>query len=385
MIDEGRVVELASELISVPSVTGEERRVMHRAKELLESSGIHVDLYGSEERPVVVGTVNPGAERLLVFNGHLDTVPIAVPEAWTREPFSPVVEEGRLYGRGACDMKSSCALMIHVLEVLSGLDTGLGVSVHLVPDEERGGVRGTGVLLDEMGKGNLRRPSYVVIGEKSNLKVRIAERGSFRFQIRFHGRATHTAYARTEGINAITKASKGVLALEHHIDKHHEWIGHPVLSVNSIQAGTVPNQVPGECVIDIDRRIIIGETADTVAAEVKEALDVAGMGDPDWSWELIAERDKDGNYVYSPANYTAPDTELGKAFFRAVPKAMGREPELFVEWAGGTDGRIYRKHGIQTIGFGPRGEHAHGPDEFVYVDSLMEQARVYLALVSELA
>ncbi len=385
LVDEVRILELAKELIRVPSVTGEEREVVHLAKEFMEESGVPVELRGSEDRPVVVSTMNPGASPLIVFNGHLDTVPVADPKAWTRDPFDPVVEDGRLYGRGACDMKASCAVIIHVLEILNRLGVRMAVGAQLVPDEERGGVHGTRLLLGEMDKGLIRRPDYVVIGEKSNLKVRIAERGSFRFSVRFRGRATHTAYARTEGVNAIAKASKGVLALERHIDKYHEWIGHPVLSVNSIQAGTVPNQVPAECVINIDRRLIIGEDAETVVAEVTEALDEAGKGDPDWRWELEARKDEDGKYVYSPPSHTALDTELVRAFFSAVPKAVGTEPELFVEWAGGTDGRFYRYAGVQTVGFGPRGEHAHGPDEFVYVDSLISQAKVYLALVLELA
>ena len=66
-------------------------------------------------------------------------------------------------------------------------------------------------------------------------------------------------------------------------------------------------------------------------------------------------------------------------------RILDAEPELFVEWAGGTDGRFYRYSGIQTVGFGPKGEHAHGPDEFVHIDSLVSQARVYLALVAELS
>ena len=244
---------------------------------------------------------------------------------------------------------------------------------------------GLRLLLLEMDRGQLRRPDYVVIGEKSSLKVRIAERGSFRFSIRFRGRATHTAYARVEGINAIAKASKGVLALEKGIDKYHPWIGHPVLSVNNISAGTVINQVPAECVIGIDRRLIIGETAESVVAEVTKDLDEAGQGDPDWRWELEAERDDNGDYVYSPPSYTAPETELVKAFYQAVPLAIGIKPELFVEWAGGTDGRFYRYAGIQTVGFGPKGEHAHGPNEFVHIDSLIAQARVSLATVLTLA
>ena len=274
-------MELAKELISIPSFTGEESAVAHHVRDTLEMSGLPVEIHGSDERPVITSTINPEASPFIVFNGHLDTVPIADLEAWTQDPFDPRMEDGKLYGRGSCDMK----------------------------------------------------------------------------------------------------ASKGVLALEKGIDKYHPWIGHPVLSVNSIKAGTVINQVPAECVIGIDRRLIIGETAESVVDEVTKTLDEAGRGDPGWRWELEAERNDNGGYVYSPPSYTAPDTELVKAFYQDVPLAMGVEPELFVEWAGGTDGRFYRYAGIQTVGFGPRGEHAHGPNEFVYIDSLIFQVRVYLAMV----
>jgi acetylornithine deacetylase/succinyl-diaminopimelate desuccinylase-like protein len=385
LVNEGRIVEIAKELVSIPSVTGEEFEVAHRAKSLLEEAGLHVELRGSEERPVVVSTLNLEAAPFLAFNGHLDTVPIADAGAWTKDPYDPVLEEGRLYGRGSCDMKASCGVIIHVLEILDKLGVDLAVGAQLVPDEERGGVYGTRLLIREMNRGELRRPDYVVIGEKSDLKVRIAERGILRYDVRFKGRATHTCNARVDGVNAIAKASKAVLALERHIDKYHPYVGHPVLSVNAIQAGTVINQVPAECVIGVDHRPIIGETAETVIAEAKQILEEAGRGDPEWSWELESNRDEDGKYIYSPPNHTAPETELGRAFFRAVPAALDREPELFVEWAGGTDGRFYRYAGIQTIGFGPSGKHAHGPDEFVYVESLVSQARVYLTLALEMA
>ncbi|MFP3950879.1 MAG: M20 family metallopeptidase [Candidatus Bathyarchaeia archaeon] len=379
------IVENAKRLIEIPSVTGEERDVMLYAQDMMEDDGIATRLYGSEERPILTGTINPDAERLLVFNGHLDTVPISDPNAWSMDPYKPEVKDNKLYGRGSCDMKASCGLMIHVMKLLKEMDLNLGIQVQLVPDEERGGGEGTQRLIEEINKGRIRRPDYVVIGEKSNLKIRIAERGIFQFEIKFDGRATHTAYARVEGINAIAKASKGVLALEKPIDKYHEWIGAPVLSVNSIEAGTVPNQVPSSCVIGVDRRLIIGESADSVVSEVTAALNEAGEGDPDWNWSIIAEKDQEGNYLYSTPSYTAPDSVLGEALHASVRKALNSKPELFVEWAGGTDGRFYRYADIQTIGFGPKGEHAHGADEFVYVDSLMDQARVYVALAHELS
>ena len=100
-VDEARIVELAKELVRVPSVSGEEKAVMHRARELLEEIGIEAELHGSEDRPIINAVLNPGAERLLVFNGHLDVVPIAKPDAWTKAPWDPVLIDGMLYGRGA--------------------------------------------------------------------------------------------------------------------------------------------------------------------------------------------------------------------------------------------------------------------------------------------
>jgi succinyl-diaminopimelate desuccinylase len=384
-ISREKIVELSQRLIRVPSVTGDEKRVVLLARDIIENLGIETRLLGSEERPILTATLNPKAKRIIAFNGHLDVVPPASLDAWSHDPFDPQVIGNILTGRGSCDMKSACAVMIHVASIIKDQNLPIGIVLHLVPDEEKGAENGTRMLLNEVRRSNLRYPDYAVIGEKSNLKLRVAERGSWNFKIKFKGRATHTAYARYEGINAIAKASKGILALEKPINKWHPWIGAPVLSINGIQAGTAGNQVPDECTISVDRRLIPDETADTVANEVKQALDEAGLGDPDWRWEIDAPRDKEGKWIYHSANLTSPDTELGQAFKKAIKLALGKEAELFVEWAGGTDGAYYRAAGIQTIGFGPAGEHMHGPNELVYIDTLIAQARVYLALVHNLS
>jgi acetylornithine deacetylase/succinyl-diaminopimelate desuccinylase len=384
-IDRDRIIEIAKDLISIPSVSGEEKEIMHFTRGLLEDMGVDTEFHGGEDRPIIQAVTNPDAEKLLIFNGHLDVVPIAKPDAWTREPWNPILEENRLFGRGSSDMKSSCAVMIHLMELVQYMDLDLAIGVHLVPDEEKGAEFGSKILVDKIKSGELRRPDYVVIGEQSNLKVRIAERGMFGFQVKFYGRAAHTAASRVSGINAIAKAAKGVLALEHHIDKFHEWIGYPMQSVNIIEGGKVTNQVPAECTITVDRRLIIGETAEEVVAEVTADLENAGREDSDWRWEIVAPKDEHGNWVYTPANYSSPESELGEAFMKAVPAALDTEPDLYVEWAGSTDGRLYREIGIETIGFGPIGSGAHGPDEFVYVDTLEKAARVYVALAHELS
>ncbi len=385
LIDESRIVKMAMDLISVPSVSGKEKEVAYKAKELMNRLDLPVELRGSKDRPIVISTINPDSKKYLAFNGHIDTVPIAVPDAWTKDPFNPVLVENRLYGRGSCDMKSSCAVIIHVLEILNKIGVDLTIGAQLVPDEERGGTYGTIHLINEMKDGLIRKPDYVVIGEKSNLKIRVAERGILRYDIKFHGKATHTCNARVDGINAIAKAAKGILALERNLDTYDPYIGYPVLSVNKIQGGgTVINQVPAECTFSIDHRMVTGETPETIEEEVKTILNKAGEEDPDWSWEYITQKNEKGIPDYSPPSITTPESDLGKAFYQAIPKALNKEPELFVEWAGGTDGRHYRYSGIQTIGFGPNGEHAHGPDEFVYVDTLIDQAKVYLGLALDL-
>ena len=116
-------------------------------------------------------------------------------------------------------------------------------------------------MLDEIAAGRLPRPDYCLIGEKSDLKVRNAERGLLAIDVTSLGRASHTAAARVTGINAIAKAAKAILALEGDIDKFHPAVGKPVISINTIQAGVAHNVVPGECTFSIDRRLIPAKRA----------------------------------------------------------------------------------------------------------------------------
>jgi len=383
-VDRDAIVQLASRLIAIPSPSGQEREIMEFVAGWCAERGLDYTIVAKDPaRPNVIVSIGDGsAGPTIAMNGHLDTVPVSDPDAWRTGPFEPVVSEDgvRLFGRGAVDMKSSVAVMLYLMDLLKDAPLRGRLQTHVVSDEETSGAFGTIHVLDEIAAGRLPRPDYCLIGEKSDLKVRNAERGIFNFDITFYGRASHTAAARATGINAIAKAAKGVLALERDIDRFHPAVGKPVISVNTIRAGVARNVVPGECTITVDRRLVPGETRETAIAEVRAALDAIAAEDPDFRYEI----NEDPNHDYIPANITEESSPLVRAVQDSVRAVTGNEPQYFVAWAGATDGRFYRQAGIDTVGFGPGGEYAHGANEAVFINDLVIQAKVYVETIGRL-
>jgi succinyl-diaminopimelate desuccinylase len=378
------LVALASRLISIPSTSGEERAVMEEVVRWCTDADLPFQVIASDhDRPNIVITLgDPAAGPTIVMNGHLDTVPVSDLVAWRSDPYDPTVSEDgkKLFGRGASDMKSSVAVMLHVIELLKDVPLRGSVQAHIVSDEETGGAIGTAFLLEEIAGGHLPRPDFCLIGEKSDLKVRNAERGLLAVNVTCLGRASHTAAARVTGINAIAKAAKAILALEKDIDRFHPAVGKPVISVNTIQAGVAHNVVPGECTFSIDRRLIPGETRDSAVAEIVATLDAIAKEDPAFRYEI----DIDPLNDHIPANITEDTSPLVQALQASISTVTGQEPEFFVAWAGATDGRFYRQAGIDTVGYGPGGENAHGANEAVQIDDLVTQAKVYVETITRL-
>ncbi|MGH2615709.1 MAG: M20 family metallopeptidase [Thermomicrobiales bacterium] len=378
------IVALASRLISIPSTSGDERAVMEEVARWCTAAGLPFETVALDrDRPnVIVSIGDSAAGPTIAMNGHLDTVPVSDLGAWKSGPYDPTLTDGggKLVGRGASDMKSSVAVMLHVIDLVKDAPLTGCVQVHVVSDEEVGGKFGTRFVLDEIAAGRLPRPDYCLIGEKSDLKVRNAERGLLAIDVTCLGRASHTAAARATGINAIVKAAKAVLALDRDIDRFHPAVGKPVISINTIQAGVAHNVVPGECTFSIDRRLVPGETRDSAVAEIVATLDAIAAADPDFRYELAI--DPRQNHI--PANITDDNSTLVHALQQSIRAVTGAAPEYFVAWAGATDGRFYRQAGIDTVGYGPGGENAHGANEAVNVDDLVTQARVYVETIARL-
>lgn len=383
-VSRAEIVALASRLIAEPSTSGDERQVMEDVARWCGERGLPFEIRSLDDaRPnVIVSIGDRMAGPTIAMNGHLDTVPVSDPDAWHSAPYDPTVSPDgrRLIGRGASDMKSSVAVMLHIMDLVKEAPWNGCLQTHVVSDEEVGGKFGTIFLLDEITAGRLNRPDYCLIGEKSDLKVRNAERGLLAVNVTCLGRAAHTAAARVTGINAIAKAAKAVLALEGDIDRFHPAVGKPVISINTIEAGVAHNVVPGECTFSIDRRLIPGETRESALAEIVATLDGIAADDPEFRYQL--EIDPLDDHI--PASITDEDSPLVQAIQESVRRVTGREPEYFVAWAGATDGRFYRRAGIDTVGFGPGGENAHGANEAVFIDDLVVQAKVYAETIARL-
>lgn len=382
-VNKAFIVETARQLISIPSVSGDEYEVMQFVKRWLDARGIrYIETANDPKRPNIIATIgDPAAGPVIAMNGHLDVVPISDASKWVTDPFEGVLSEdgSTLFGRGASDMKSSVAVMMTMLDLFKDGSLQGALTVHIVSDEETGAVYGTKHVIGEIEAGHLPRPDYVIVGEGSLFKIRIAERGGLAVRVHFKGRASHTAAARVTGINALQKAAKAILALEHHIDTFHPAVGYPVLSVNGITAGIASNVVPGEAVIDIDRRTVPGETVESVIADIRSKLDPIAAADPEFVYELEFDPD-----AYTVANMTSADSPLVTALQGAVRQVRNQEPEFFVEWAGITDARLYRGIGIDTVIMGPGGENEHGANESIPTEELFTLGKTYAATISEL-
>ena len=386
-VQKDRLVAIASELIQIPIVTVSEGKFAQKAFELLKEKKIDVERYersGKKERPNIVSFVNKGEKPLFSFNGHIDTVPIGNRAAWEHDPYKPYTKNGNLFGRGAIDMKGGCAAIMHTMEILHKLNEDIGfkggVRADLVVGEEGDREHGTVELVEYMKKDQLTIPDFHINAEKSNLKIRNAERGGVGLNIKFLGHSTHTCLSRVEGVNAISNAAKAIISLiKQQPDKFDPSVGYPVFSINRIlaESSLSGNQVPSECSIFIDYRQTPSETKEEVIQEFIEKLDKLSENDPDFKYEI-------GEIRYIPSLFMDPESDLIKVLKKNTRLVTGKKAEFMVDWSGGTEQRSYYNLGCQTVGFGPIGGHAHGPNEWVDINSLVLSTKVYLATTLEL-
>jgi succinyl-diaminopimelate desuccinylase len=254
------VLRYARALIAAPSENpgGTEDEVADVASGILADLGADIRIVRSETgRPSVVARIGSGDRPRLAWNGHLDTVPAGDPSTWSSGPFEGAVVDGRLVGRGACDMKGPIAAALGAVAALRRVGVSLAgtLDLHLVADEELAGIHGTRVLRDE----GLLDHDAAIVGEPSEMDIALAERGGAWVTAVAHGKAAHGSQPHL-GVNAILTMSRFLLRLPEALpDRVHPLVGGPTVNVALVAGGSAPNVVPDRCEVEIDRRIIPGE------------------------------------------------------------------------------------------------------------------------------
>ena len=393
-IDASPVIAIAQRLIATPSPNppGDTSVVAQVAADILCNAIPDIDLALHEPTPGIVNLVArlrghaPG--RRIVLNGHLDTYPVNEALPWTVDPLGGELRDGKLYGRGAADMKGGIAASIAALAALAENRTYWQgeVVLTLAGDEESMGDQGTAWLLANVPHA---RGDAVIIGDAGAPDVlRFGEKGFLWLHLHAGGKAAHGAHVHL-GINAVDRlrraldalaaltrlpftAPAGVvaaIAAAKPVSEplcgagEAEVLGAITVNVGRIEGGTSMNLVPAAAEAWVDIRLPAGTSTARLETAIAEALaPIAGV-----SCDVLRRVEP---------SVTAPDAEIVTLALAAARSVMGHAPVANMR-VGGSDSRLFRKAGIPTIVYGPTPFNMGGADEYVQVAELATVARVH--------
>jgi acetylornithine deacetylase len=359
------VLPLLEQLVSIDSVNpglggqGEEE-IASLVAVWAREAGLDVVLSDAAPgRPNVIATARGrGGGRTLMLNGHLDTVGLGT----MRDPLVPRVEDGRLYGRGAYDMKGGLAACLVAAAGVARRALRGDVVVTAVPDEELASI-GTESVLEQV------HADAAIVGEPTQMRVAVAHKGFVAFEIETHGRAAHGSRPDL-GVDAIARMGHVLVGLEALDLGLRDLPGHALVGTGSLHAGVITggsefSTYPDRCVLQAERRTLPGESVEQVEAEIQGALDAL---DFQGAWRVVGAR--------QPFEIP-PSEEIVRLVGRhaALPEPVG---ESF--W---TDAALIAERGIPTVLFGPGGEGAHAAVEWVSIADVERCAEVFLAVASE--
>jgi succinyl-diaminopimelate desuccinylase len=360
-----RTLLLTEELIALDSVTPQDKGCQERLKELLAPLGFHCETIESN------GVTNLWARKgttapVFVFAGHTDVVPSGPEHQWVSSPFVPTRRDGKLYGRGASDMKTSIAAMVVACEefIAAHPDHKGSIAFLITSDEEGPAVDGTVVVcerLEERGE----TLDYCLVGEPTSNHVlgdtiKNGRRGSLSGHLVIKGIQGHIAYPHLAR-NPIHQAAPALAELAAEVwDEGNEYYAPTSWQISNIQAGTgATNVIPGHVTIDFNFRFSTASTADGLEARVHAILDRHGL-DYELQWTLSGQP------------FLTPKGLLSDTLCDAIFEELGVQTELST--TGGTsDGRFIARICPQVIEFGPPNASIHKIDEHIelrYIDPL---------------
>jgi succinyl-diaminopimelate desuccinylase len=384
-VDEKEVVELTRELIKIKSVyrpgvvDGNEEKVAKFVEDYLRKMGLEVHY---EEvvpgRPNVIAIYDSGRPgKNLLFEAHTDVVTEGDPGVWSYDPFGAVIENGRIYGRGACDTKGNLAAAIAAVHAIkkSGA-TFSGKIILCIPCDEEGMMIG---IKDFIRRGWAKGVDGAIICEPEENQLCITQKGAMRVVIKTYGKMAHGAMPLT-GINPNTRMARLIVELEklEHREKErvgeHPYLGWPSITPTIIQSPVKGepqiNVVPDQCMATLDIRTVPGQDHGVLRKQMEEIIEKLGKEDPYFkaTLEVIEER---------PWTETDKENEIVVAVAEAYQGVTGKAP-VYNGVPGATDGTFLHLAGIPIITIGAGNRHIpHHVDEYVKIDELIETAKIY--------
>ncbi len=401
------VVSCAAELVRIPTVNPPGEHYADCAQAIgrhLERCGFALEYVEATGRPEntsahprinVIGTRRgPSNSPVLHLNGHFDVVPAG--DGWSVDPFGGIVRDGRLYGRGSCDMKAGLAAAIYAAEAVRRAGAHLRGTLEIsgTVDEESGGLAGVG-FLTASGRISKSRTDYVIIPEPLNVdRICIGHRGVYWFSVTTEGRIAHGSMPFL-GVSAIDHMSRLLESMHKDLLPQlasrttsvpvvPEAARHATLNVNAIQGGQPVDGIQTPCVADrctavFDRRFLLEEGFDAARAEVVALIEAVASRVPGFRYQI------EDLLIVHPVR-TPDDSPVIRTVDRAIQTVLGRAATLVASPGTYDHKHVTRIGGIpHCIAYGPGIlELAHQPDEWCGIDDLVNSTKVLALAILDL-
>nr|WP_317378522.1 YgeY family selenium metabolism-linked hydrolase [uncultured Faecalimonas sp.] len=386
---EEKLIAFCQKMIQAKSYSGHEDQVAAEMKVFCDREGftdVHVDKYGN--CICHIQGKRPGAK--LLFDGHMDTVPVPDETAWEHDPFGAEIVDGKMYGRGTSDMKGALsAMMAAAIFYAQDCDYDFAGDIYVA-----------GVVHEECFEGvaareisNYVKPDYVVIGEASQLNIKIGQRGRGELQVETFGVPAHSANPE-KGVNAVYKMCKVIEEIQKLQPTNHPVLGDGILELVDIKSSPYPGAsvVPDYCRATYDRRLLVGETKESVLKPIQDLLDQMMKEDPELkakvSFVEMEEKCYTGEMISSERFFPGWLYDENEEFVQAVYKEMkdlGLNPTI-TNYNFCTNGSHYAgEAGIKTLGIGPSKENlAHTINEYIEIEQLVKVTECYYGVMKAL-
>jgi len=377
-------LDLTEALIACKSVTPADGGCQELIAQRLQAIGFHTEsiVSGPDDfRVTNLWAIKKGQlgdqGKVFVFAGHTDVVPTGPLEKWTNDPFTPTIREGRLYGRGAADMKTSLAsFVVATEEFLTAHPQHSGSIAFLITSDEEGPGHDGTVILCERLKQDKQNLDYCIVGEPTSVNklgdmIKNGRRGSLSGKLIVKGVQAHIAYPHL-GKNPIHLAAGAIQKLsDMEWDKGNPFFQPTSFQISNIHAGTGANNViPGELKIDFNFRFSTESTPEQLQVKVEKILQSENL-DYEIDWHVGA----------SP--FLTSDGALAKALRTAIEEEVHLETELST--TGGTsDARFISKICKEVVEFGPINATSHKIDECVNIDDVEPLKNIYRSTLEKL-